>query len=41
MDGCLIGGNLFVINNLLATKYKPNLEGSLLFWEDVDERSNS
>ncbi|MFH1961202.1 MAG: LD-carboxypeptidase [Patescibacteria group bacterium] len=35
--GCLIGGNLFVINNLLATKYKPNLEGSLLFWEDVDD----
>ena len=35
--GRLIGGNLFVINALMASKYRPNFKGSILFWEDIDE----
>lgn len=35
--GRLIGGNLFVINSLAATGYKPDFDGAILFFEDIDE----
>ncbi len=35
--GKLIGGNLFVINSLLKTKYCPDLKDAILFFEDIDE----
>jgi len=44
-DGCgkgkLVGGNLFVINNLLPTKYSPIYDGAMLFWEDINEGLSS
>jgi len=44
-DGCgkgkLAGGNLFVINNLLSTKYSPMYDGDILFWEDINEGLSS
>jgi len=39
--GTLIGGNLMVINALNRTEYSPNIDGSILFWEDIDEGISS
>lgn len=36
-QGELIGGNLFVINALMSSKYAPNLDGKIIFIEDIDE----
>jgi muramoyltetrapeptide carboxypeptidase len=36
-SGKLIGGNLLIINSLLATEYVPNLKGSVLFWEELED----
>ena len=35
--GRLIGGNLTVFQSLLGTPYMPNLDGAILFFEDVHE----
>ncbi|MFA4930432.1 MAG: LD-carboxypeptidase [Patescibacteria group bacterium] len=35
--GELYGGNLFVVNNMLATDYVDDFSGRVLFWEDVDD----
>lgn len=35
--GKLLGGNLFIINNLKSTVYSPNYNGAILFWEDINE----
>ncbi|MFZ5982579.1 MAG: S66 peptidase family protein [Patescibacteria group bacterium] len=35
--GRLIGGNLTLVDSLLATSYLPALEGSVLFWEEVGD----
>ena len=37
IHGPLVGGNLSVWNCLLATRFQPAVQGSLLFLEDVDE----
>ena len=37
IKGPLIGGNLTVLNSLLATPFQPQLKNALLFLEDVDE----
>lgn len=39
--GTLIGGNLFVINSLLATRYCPDFTNAILFFEDIDESISS
>ena len=39
--GKLIGGNLMIINSLKSTAYLPNLDGSILFWEDIDEGNSA
>lgn len=36
-EGKLLGGNLFVINNLNKTIFAPNFEKSILFWEEINE----
>jgi muramoyltetrapeptide carboxypeptidase len=36
-EGTLLGGNLSVLTSLIGTPYMPNLEGVILFVEDVDE----
>jgi len=36
--GPLIGGNLEVFSRLLGTPYLPDLDGAILFFEDVGER---
>lgn len=36
--GPLLGGNLEVFSRLLGTKYLPDLDGAVLFLEDVGER---
>jgi muramoyltetrapeptide carboxypeptidase len=36
--GPLIGGNLTIINSLLATKYLPDLKGAILMLEDINEQ---
>ena len=36
-SGRLIGGNLTVFQSLLGTPYMPNLDGAILFFEDVHE----
>jgi len=35
--GKLIGGNLTLINSLLATPYMPDITGIILFWEEVGD----
>ncbi len=35
--GKLIGGNLFIVNSLLATPYSPSFDETILFIEDVEE----
>ena len=40
-SGELVGGNLFVLNNLFATKYSPKYEGKILFWEDINDGLSS
>ena len=40
-SGRLVGGNLFVINSLISSKFIPKLEKSILFWEDIDEDLSS
>lgn len=35
ISGKLIGGNLFVLNNLIGTKYEPNWKNKILFIESV------
>ena len=40
-EGKLVGGNLFVINNLLPTKYSPIYDRCILFWEDINEGLSS
>jgi len=36
-EGVLIGGNLSMVVRLLGTGYLPDLEGAILFFEDVGE----
>lgn len=36
--GTLIGGNLTVLTHLVGTPFMPNLDGAVLFLEDVGER---
>jgi muramoyltetrapeptide carboxypeptidase len=36
-EGLLIGGNLFVINSLLASGYSPDYTDAILFIEDLDD----
>lgn len=36
-QGRLIGGNLTIVSTLMGTPYEPNLEGRILFVEDVNE----
>lgn len=36
-EGRLIGGNLSVLQSLLATPWEPELKGSILFFEEVGE----
>lgn len=38
VTGPLTGGNLAVLGALMGTPYAPNLQGSILFLEDVGER---
>ncbi len=38
VDGPLYGGNLSLLNVLVGTPYMPNLEGALLFLEEVSEK---
>lgn len=40
-SGRLVGGNLFVINSLIPSKFIPKLEKSILFWEDIDDGLSS
>lgn len=40
-EGVLIGGNLFVINSMLASPYSPDYDDKILFIEDVDEGLSS
>lgn len=40
-EGKLLGGNLFVINNLNKTSFAPDFNESILFWEDINEGLNS
>lgn len=40
-SGELVGGNLFIINNLIKTKYSPNYVGKILFWEEINEGLSS
>ena len=35
--GRLLGGNLSVLRTLLGTKYNPNWQGAILFWEECNE----
>lgn len=37
VEGPLLGGCLSLLVSTLATPWAPDLEGALLFWEDVDE----
>jgi muramoyltetrapeptide carboxypeptidase len=37
-EGPLLGGNLSMFTRLLGTPFMPNLEGAILFFEDVGER---
>ncbi len=37
-EGPLLGGNLEVFSRLLGTKHLPNLDGAILFLEEVGER---
>jgi muramoyltetrapeptide carboxypeptidase len=37
-EGPLLGGNLSMFTRLLGTAFMPNLEGTVLFFEDVGER---
>lgn len=39
VEGRLLGGNLTLLVHLLATPYVPNLDGAILFLEDVSEAS--
>jgi muramoyltetrapeptide carboxypeptidase len=38
VDGRLVGGNLEVFSRLLGTPYLPDVEGAILFFEDLGER---
>lgn len=38
-EGELIGGNLTVLNSLLGTPYMPDLDGKILFVEEVNEEA--
>lgn len=35
--GVLVGGNLTVLETLLGTKYEPNWQNKILFWEDFEK----
>lgn len=37
-NGKLIGGNLSIVNSLLATPLSPDFDGAVLFIEDIDEQ---
>lgn len=37
VEGELIGGNLFVVNALMSSRYSPSLDGKIIFIEDIDE----
>jgi len=41
VNGTLIGGNLSALTYLVGTKYLPNLDGAILFIEDIDEEPYS
>jgi muramoyltetrapeptide carboxypeptidase len=38
-EGVLVGGNLAVLTSLVGTRYAPDLNGSILVLEDIDERT--
>jgi muramoyltetrapeptide carboxypeptidase len=35
--GVLMGGNLTILTDLIGTEYEPSTDGSILFFEDIDE----
>jgi muramoyltetrapeptide carboxypeptidase len=37
VEGPLLGGCLSLLSSTIGTPYFPDLEGAILFWEDVDE----
>ena len=37
IEGPLMGGCLSLLTSVLGTAFEPDLTGSILFWEDVDE----
>ncbi len=39
--GTVLGGNLITFMSLMGTKYQPDLKDSILFFEDIDEKSYS
>ncbi|MGL4563496.1 MAG: S66 peptidase family protein [Brevinema sp.] len=41
IQGTLLGGNLITFMTLMGTGYQPNLQGSILFFEDIDEKTYS
>jgi muramoyltetrapeptide carboxypeptidase len=36
-SGTLMGGNLTILTDLLGTEFEPSTDGSILFFEDIDE----
>ena len=38
--GKLIGGNLTSIQGLIGTRYEPNWDGAVFFWEDIGKEMN-
>lgn len=37
-SGPVVGGCLSVLCSLLGTPYEPDLDGAILFWEEIDEK---
>lgn len=41
VTGTLLGGNFITFMTLMGTKYQPDLKNSILFFEDIDEKTYS
>ncbi len=39
VEGTILGGNLITFMSLMGTKYQPDLKDSILFFEDIGEKS--
>ncbi len=39
VEGTVLGGNLITFMTLMGTKYQPDFTDSILFFEDIDEKS--